>query len=45
MNCVRMDTAYGNSAQYRSVIEIARESADIPLIIDAKGPEIRGKTS
>ena len=41
MNGVRINTAYGNLAQYQSVIEIVREVADIPIIIDIKGPEIR----
>jgi len=41
MNGVRINTAYGNMAQYKSVIEKVREVADIPIIIDLKGPEIR----
>jgi pyruvate kinase len=41
MNGVRINTAYGNLAQYESVIETVREVADIPIIIDLKGPEIR----
>ena len=41
MNGVRINTAYGNLAQYQSVIETVREVADIPIIIDIKGPEIR----
>jgi len=45
MNGVRINTAYGNFAQYQSVIENVREIADIPIIIDIKGPEIRIKTS
>ena len=45
MNGVRINTAYGNLAQYRSIIETVREIADIPIIIDIKGPEIRIKTS
>jgi pyruvate kinase len=45
MNGVRINTAYGNFAQYKSVIENVREIADIPIIIDIKGPEIRIKTS
>lgn len=45
MNGVRINTAYGNLAQYQSVIETVREIADIPIIIDIKGPEIRIKTS
>jgi pyruvate kinase len=45
MNGVRINAAYGNIAQYRSVIEMVREIADIPIIMDIKGPEIRIKTS
>jgi pyruvate kinase len=41
MNGVRINTAYGNLAQYQSVIETVREVADILIIIDVKGPEIR----
>ena len=45
MNGVRINTAYGNLTQYQSVIEMVREIADIPVIIDVKGPEIRIKAS
>ena len=45
MNGVRINNAYGNLAQYQSVIETVREIADIPIIVDIKGPEIRIKTS
>ncbi len=45
MNGARINTAYGNLAQYQSVIETVREVADIPIIIDIKGPEIRIKAS
>jgi pyruvate kinase len=45
MNGVRINTAYGNLAQYQSVIEMVREIADIPIIIDVKGPEIRIRMS
>jgi pyruvate kinase len=41
MNGARINTAYGNLVQYHSVIEAVREVADIPIIIDVKGPEIR----
>ncbi len=44
MNGARINTAYGNLAQYESVIETVREVAEIPIIIDIKGPEIRIKT-
>jgi len=45
MNGARINTAYGNLAQYESVIKTVREVADIPIIIDIKGPEIRIKAS
>jgi pyruvate kinase len=45
MNGARINTAYGNLAQYQSVIENVREIADIPIIIDVKGPEIRIRAS
>ena len=45
MNGVRINTAYGNLTQYQSTIETVREVADIPVIVDIKGPEIRIKAS
>ena len=45
MNGARINTAYGTLAQYQTVIEAVREAADIPIIIDIKGPEIRLKAS
>ena len=41
INGVRINTAYGNFEQYQSIIEIVREVAEIPIILDLKGPEIR----
>jgi pyruvate kinase len=41
MNGVRINTAYGDFDQYESVIEKIREIADIPIMVDIKGPEIR----
>ena len=41
MNGVRINTAYGDFDQYKSVIERIRKIADIPIMIDIKGPEIR----
>jgi hypothetical protein len=35
--------AYGALDQYRVIISGLREVADIPIIIDTKGPEIRLK--
>ena len=41
MNGARINTAYGNLDLYKSVIDTIREIADIPIILDIKGPEIR----
>lgn len=45
MNGVRINTAYGNIDQYNQIIKRTRETADIPIIFDIKGPEIRLKTN
>ena len=45
MNGARINTAYGSLAQYQNVIETVREVADIPIILDVKGPEIRIRAS
>ncbi len=45
MNGVRINTAYGNLSQYQATIETARGIAEIPIIIDLKGPEIRLKAA
>jgi pyruvate kinase len=45
MNGVRINTAYGDFDQYESVIEKIRKIADIPIMIDIKGPEIRIKAA
>jgi len=45
MNGVRINTAYGDVAQYQSVIETVRKVAKLPILIDLKGPEIRLKVS
>jgi pyruvate kinase len=44
MNGARINTAYGTLDLYRVIISSLREVADIPIIIDVKGPEIRLKT-
>ena len=44
MNCARINTAYGDFNRYRLVVEKVREVADIPVMVDLKGPEIRIKT-
>jgi len=41
MNGARINTAYGTLDQYAVIIETIRETADIPVIVDIKGPEIR----
>jgi len=45
MNGVRINTAYGDFEQYESVIEEIRKIADIPVVFDIKGPEIRIKAN
>ena len=45
MNGVRINTAYGDFLQYDSIIEKVREIADIPIVFDVKGPEIRLKVA
>ena len=45
INGVRINTAYGNLSTYQATIETAREIAEIPIIIDLKGPEIRLKAA
>ncbi len=41
MNGARINTAYGTLDQHNLIVDNVRESADVPLIIDIKGPEIR----
>jgi pyruvate kinase len=43
MNAIRINTAYGNIDQYQQIIDNTRDTADIPIILDIKGPEIRLK--
>ena len=45
MNGVRINTAYGDFTQYSSTIDNVREVADIPIVFDIKGPEIRLKVA
>ncbi|PVX24394.1 MAG: pyruvate kinase [Candidatus Bathyarchaeum sp.] len=44
MNCVRINTAYGDFDRYKLIVDSVREIADIPVMVDLKGPEIRIKT-
>jgi pyruvate kinase len=41
MNGIRINTAYGDFARYESIIDTVREIADIPIMFDIKGPEVR----
>jgi pyruvate kinase len=45
MNCARINTAYGNFDRYRAIVDNVRKLADIPVMVDLKGPEIRIRTS
>ena len=44
MNCVRINTAYGDFDRYKQVVDNVREVADVPVMVDLKGPEIRIRT-
>ena len=44
MNCARINTAYGDFNRYKLVVDNVREVADIPVMVDLKGPEIRLQT-
>ena len=44
MNGARINAAYGNVNQYKLIINNVRKVAEIPIIVDIKGPEIRLKT-
>lgn len=41
MNGARINTAYGTLDQYRDIVRNVRDIAEIPIIVDIKGPEIR----
>ena len=41
MDAVRINTAHGDFEQYAQIVELTREVAEIPIIMDIKGPEIR----
>jgi pyruvate kinase len=45
MNCARINTAYGNLDLYKTIVYNIRKIADIPIIVDLKGPEIRLHTN
>ena len=44
MNCARINTAYGDFDSYKQTVNNVREVADIPVLVDLKGPEIRLQT-
>jgi len=44
MNCARINTAYGDVDSYQTVVDNVRKVADIPVMLDLKGPEIRLRT-
>ena len=41
MNGARINTAYGTAKQHKLIVDNVRKKADIPIILDIKGPEIR----
>ena len=41
MNGARINAAYGDVNQYKLIINNVRKVAEIPIIVDIKGPEIR----
>jgi pyruvate kinase len=43
MNCARINTAYGNLELYKLIVDNIRKVADLPIMVDLKGPEIRLK--
>jgi len=43
MNCVRINTAYGDLESYKRILENVRKVSDLPILVDLKGPEIRLK--
>jgi len=44
MNCARINTAYGDFDRYKQTVNNVRKVADIPLMVDLKGPEVRLQT-
>ncbi|MFH1055868.1 MAG: pyruvate kinase [Candidatus Altiarchaeota archaeon] len=45
MDAVRINTAFNSPPFYRKIVRNVRATADIPILIDVKGPEIRFKVS
>jgi pyruvate kinase len=44
MDVVRINTAHGDFDQYDQIIEMTRAVAEIPIMLDLKGPEVRIRT-
>jgi len=45
MNGVRINTAYGDLNQYAAIVENSQATAEIPVVLDIKGPEVRTRVS
>lgn len=45
MNAARLNTAHGDFDFYQKAIKNIRETCNIPIVIDIKGPDLRIKTS
>lgn len=41
MNAARINTAHGKMENYEKIIQTVRRIADIPIVLDIKGPELR----
>jgi pyruvate kinase len=44
MDAVRINTAHGDFDQYDEILRLTREVAEIPVILDVKGPNVRVRT-
>jgi len=45
MNGVRINTAYGDLNQYAAIVENSQATAEIPVVLDIKGPEVRTRVA
>ncbi len=45
MDGVRINTAHGSLEQYSLMVEAVRSVADLPIMVDIKGPEIRTRVA
>ncbi|MFA5105820.1 MAG: pyruvate kinase [Candidatus Micrarchaeia archaeon] len=41
MTAARINTAFGNPAEWKAILEAVRESCGVPVIFDLKGPDTR----